>query len=41
MCIQCAAGDAPVKMKRQWIHHDAKTGKLVVCTAHDLKPSTS
>lgn len=37
-CAKCAAGDAPVKMKRQWIHHSAKTGKLIVCTAHDLKP---
>lgn len=38
LCHLCALADEPVKMKRQWVHHNAKTGRLIVCTAHDLKP---
>ncbi len=30
-CAQCAAGLNPVKLKRQYVHHDRKTGKIVVC----------
>ena len=39
-CVFCDLDFKPVKMKRQWIHHDPKTGKLIVCTAHDLKPGS-
>lgn len=39
ICPHCAAGHQATKMKRNWIHHDPKTGRLIVCVAHELKPS--
>lgn len=38
MCAHCETGLVPTKLKRQWVHHDCRTGRIVVCTAHDLKP---
>lgn len=28
------------KLKRQWVHHEPATGRIIVCTAHDLKPGS-
>jgi hypothetical protein len=41
MCSHCDLGLAPTKLKRQWVHHSPATGRIIVCTAHDLKPSGS
>lgn len=40
MCAHCETGLVPTKLKRQWVHHDSKTGRIVVCVAHDLKPQS-
>lgn len=40
-CVHCGHGYAPTKLKRQWVHHEPATGRIIVCTAHDLKPSGS
>lgn len=37
VCAKCAAGLKPVKLKRQYIHHDRKTGRIVVCDTKTLK----
>jgi hypothetical protein len=39
-CPHCAAGLKPVKMRRQWIHHDRRTGEIAVCEAMALKPGS-
>ena len=30
-CALCKRGDKPVRMKRQKIHHDRATGRIVLC----------
>lgn len=40
-CEFCASGRSPTKLKRQWVHHSPATGRIIVCTAHNLKPSGS
>lgn len=37
-CKLCQYGMEAFKMKRQWVHHDSTSGRIIVCTAHDLKP---
>lgn len=32
VCIHCDFGLKPVRMKRQWIHHDRSTGQIAVCS---------
>ena len=39
-CDPCAGGHPPIKLKRQWVHHFKSTGRVIVCTAHDLKPGS-
>ncbi len=39
-CILCAVGDQPVKMKRQWVHHFPTFGRIIICEAMAIKPST-
>ena len=30
-CALCERGDKPTRMKRQKIHHDRATGRIVLC----------
>jgi len=39
-CIFCRLGAEPTKLKRQWVHHIRREGRLVVCTTRDLKPGS-
>jgi len=39
-CEHCHCGHPPIKLKRQWVHHFKATGRVIVCTAHDLKPGS-
>lgn len=40
MCAFCSQGDAPFKMKRQWVHHVPTAGRLFICEAKTLKPGS-
>ena len=31
MCSLCRAGHKPTRLKRQKIHHDRRTGRIVLC----------
>ena len=37
-CPRCAAGDKPIKMKRQHVHYVREQGRIVVCDEAGLKP---
>jgi hypothetical protein len=38
-CIFCDLNLEPVKLRRRWVHHLPKKGKLVPCEAKNLKPA--
>jgi hypothetical protein len=39
-CIFCDLDLAPEKLKRQWVHHIPRLGRLVVCEVKNLKPQS-
>jgi hypothetical protein len=40
-CEFCEAGMKPVKLKRQYVHHLRRLGRVVVCQRHILKPAAA
>lgn len=37
-CVFCDLGLAPDKLRRRWVHHIPKEGRLVMCEFRNLKP---
>lgn len=37
-CPLCDVGHHPVKLRRQWVHHFAELGRIIICVAKNLKP---
>lgn len=37
MCIFCTLGLKPTKMKRQYVHHIPREGRIVVCMDSGIK----
>ena len=38
-CILCDLNLEPIKLRRNWVHHLPKRGKLIFCNARNLKPA--
>jgi len=36
-CVFCDLGLEPVKLRRRWVHHIPKEGKLIACPVRNLK----
>jgi hypothetical protein len=39
-CPLCKVGHQPVKLRRQWVHHFACLGRIIICHAKLLKPGS-
>jgi hypothetical protein len=39
-CVFCDIGLKPDRMKRQWVHHIPREGRIVVCQVVGLKRSS-
>lgn len=39
-CVFCDLNLEPVKLRRRWVHHLPKKGKLMPCEAKNLKPGS-
>ena len=37
-CVFCDLNLEPIKLRRQWVHHIPRRGKLIFCHARNLKP---
>jgi hypothetical protein len=37
-CVFCDLGLEPVKLRRRWVHHLPRQGKLIACDFKNLKP---
>lgn len=40
-CVFCDLNLEPVKLRRRWVHHLPKKGRLVPCQAKNLKPESA
>ncbi len=39
-CVFCDLNDEPLKLRRRWVHHSSKSGRIVVCGVRNLKPES-
>ncbi len=40
-CIFCDLNFRPAKLRRRWVHHFPRQGRLIACAAKNLKPGSN